>query len=441
MLACLAVAAISTLLAAFVALRAKSTNEARAIGIAGAFAALVASLFAFAFEEESSARLASLVTSEPWAGGLAAFVSAITLSAVAMSPAAGASKTTIARILFVSAASLALVSIRHPVSLAIFWPLSALPVWLELRDRAESRASARVFALYMIPSSILAVVGAALVERGMSAQALVPLAASIAIRQAIVPFHSWLVNFVERAPMGLVVVFVAPQLGVYAHLEWLADDLRPSFESAVASLGAVTVVFGAVMGVVQTRARRALGYLMISQTALVALGLDTPSAIARAGSLTTWHVCGLALTGLCMTTAALEARRGTLSLESPNGSFRRIPFLASAYLLLGLSSVGLSGTLGFIAEDLLVQGTVDVSVVLALVLIVGTALNSVTIVRSFFALFTGARKSTGERDLTLRERAALTLVLGALVLSGVWPSAAVPWLGGVDEHAQLETHR
>jgi hypothetical protein len=60
--------------------------------------------------------------------------------------------------------------------------------------------------------------------------------------------------------------------------------------------------------------------------------------------------------------------------------------------------------------------------VLAFVLIVATALNGITVVRNFFLLFTGSTRHAGERDLTVREGTALTLVLLTLLSLGIAPA-------------------
>lgn len=410
------------LVAAIFAMRSASFLAARRVSVAGSLLALVMSVIA----------LVLAATADPsrdpgWSAILPTFVGAIGLTAVAMSPTTRAGSATFARILALNALSTAMVLTTDPLALAALFALSVLIPWLELRAPREDRPPARSFAVYMLPSASLVGVGAAMMALDVPAAA-VPIAVGIAIRQALVPVHSWFPRFVERAPMGIVVAFAAPQLGVYAHLRLISGNLPPDLEQIVAIVGAVTVVFAAALGVVQTRARRALAYLMMSETALVAFGLETGASIGFTGALVAWLVSGLATAGLAMTIAALEARRGALSLERSSGRFRRKPLLATAYLVLGLASVGLPGTLGFIAEDLLVQGSVARYPLLGFTLIVGTALNGVTILRSYFALFTGTRRHGGDRDLTLRERAALTLVLAILVFAGIWPAGPVRWI-------------
>jgi NADH-quinone oxidoreductase subunit M len=173
----------------------------------------------------------------------------------------------------------------------------------------------------------------------------------------------------------------------------------------------------------------------MSQTGLVAFGLDTSSTVAQVGALLTWQVLGVATAGFAMTLASLAARRGDLSLRHAAGSFTRTPRMAVAFLFMGFASVGLPLTLGFVAEDLLVQGSVEEFPVLAFALILATALNGVSVMRAFFKLFSGSSEHIGEQDLAPREAGTLTVVMATLLIMGLFPGAAVRGLERVaDPH-------
>lgn len=361
----------------------------------------------------------------PWLAWIPLFVSLIGLVAVSLSPLSQTTSATFARILCIHAASVGMVLVHDALASGTLWALAIIPMWRELQSRPLSKSASRTFALYMLPSVVLVALGTFLLSQGHVAAAIFPLAAGISIREAVVPMHRWFVKMVEHAPLGMVVVFSMPQLGMMMHLRFLSHQLPPQLVHVAATLGVITAIFAAMMGMVQSQARKAIAYLIISQSGLVAFGLEPSSEIAHTGALLIWIVVGIATAGFAMTIAALEARRGTLLLDHPTGNFERIPRLAAAFLILGLASVGLPGTLGFIAEDLLVQGSVDDFPVLALALTIATAMNGITVVRSFFALFTGTSKHIGEHDLTLRETAVLTLVFVLLGLGGIWPAGAL----------------
>ncbi len=357
-----------------------------------------------------------------FAGMAPVLIAGIGIVAVAMADSISHSIATLRRILALLAIAMAFVAVDEPVLLALLWGLSPWIAWQELRERFGGRGVARLFALYHVASVSCFLASVAFGKIGWAFSSLLLMLPAIALRDARIPGHSWFPYFVEKAPLGLVVAFTAPQLGLFAHLALLGDALPPDMARFVPLIGAVTAVVAAALGVVQTSARRALAYLLMSQTALVSLGLGGTSEVARAGSMLAWQVLALATTGFAMTISALEARRGELSLATHSGYFSRTPRMAAGFMMMGLASVGFPMTLGFIAEDLLAQGAIEGNPIWAFALIGATALNGMNVMRAFFRLFSGRRIHTGETDLTGRESYALSLVLLALLLGGLAPN-------------------
>ncbi len=391
----------------------------------------------------------SLVLSGSGFLGLApTMIASIGVVAVALSDSISHSSRTLRRIVLLLAIATAFVAVREIFWLAVLWMMSSFVAWRELRVRFGTRGVARLFAIYQGLSAVLFGLAAGLDALGWLAPSAIALIVAIGLREAVMPGHSWLSRFVERAPMGLVVAYVAPQLGVYAHVELLAQGLPGEWLRWVPVVGASTALLAAALGLVQRSARRALAYLLMSQTGLVSFGLDGASELAHAGALLQWQVLAIATSGLAMTLSALEARRGSLDLASHSGCFARTPRMAAGFLFMGLASVGFPLTLGFIAEDLLVQGAVEQFPGLALVLIGATALNGMTVVKAFFRLFSGRRLHTGERDLTPREAWVLSAVLLGLLVGGIAPgwitsrefarsSAAQTWVPHARERVTL----
>ena len=411
--------------------RSSSSRTARhrasyAMGLASVIAVVQLAWHAFDLPGiDWSASWVSMENPYSWVPAFSLISCLMGFTAIVLSPISGTRPRTFARILLLITIALLFLAIRHPLGLAVLWGASAAITWLELKELRRPLNIARIFAIYHAPSVVAVGLGAVLLTSGHTAPGLVLLLVGIAVREAIVPLHSWFPPFVQYAPMGLVVAFFAPQLGVYAHLELVSGELPHQISHAVAALGAITALVAAALGVAQTNARRALAFLVMSQTGLVAFGLDTASPVAQIGALLTWQVIGVATAGFAMTLASLEARRGKLSLRTPAGSFTRTPRMAVAFLFMGFASVGLPLTLGFVAEDLLVQGSVEEFPLLAFTLIVATALNGVSVMRAFFMLFSGSSKHIGERDLTKRETGALTLVMATLLITGLFPGGTV----------------
>src|SRR5262249_58773524 len=84
---------------------------------------------------------------------------------------------------------------------------------------------------------------------------------------------------------GPAILFSAPQVGAYMTVVLIVPRASPEMLRVIASLALGTAVYGAALALVQTSARRACGYLFMSQSALVMAGLDCTSASALAGGL------------------------------------------------------------------------------------------------------------------------------------------------------------
>ncbi len=416
--------AVFFFLASFAVQRASDARQARQWGIAIALTATLGSLIAGALQQSTLAEMANsrFAFSPTGLLSIAPIVtSLVALLSIALAPVQTHRTTTFVRMLWLFAIAHAFLATSHPLVLAPLWFASSFVAWLELRARSTDVAWHRVFAYYQGVGALFFTLGAFLMwQHEMSEIGMLLILLGIGLREGVIPFHSWFPNFVERAPMGLVVAFAAPQLGVYANIELLVPDSGVLVHS-IAVMGVITAVVAAFLGVAQTNARRSIAYLMLSQTGLVAFGLETTSRVGRIGAILNWQVLALATTGFAMCLALLQARRGELILDSPRGTFAQTPRLAVSYLLLGLASVGLPATLGFVAEDLIVQGSVGSFPILGLTLVIATGCNGVTVLRSFFYLFTGSRKKTGEPDLNRREGAALTLAIALLLALGVFP--------------------
>ncbi len=425
-LAPLAVAAALTVTARLVG-RTDSPARARTRASVGALVALAIAASGFALDQSIETPLLGehFVLLPP---GLLAtthlVVAAIAVIAVAMAPLATHPPATLRRMLDLFAVAAAFVTaqgLAGAFGVVALWTLSAAIVWTELRSRPGTDVTARLFQRYQVPSALLLVVGTLLMVLDVTSAGVACCLIAIAIREATIPLHGWLPELATKAPMGIFVAFIAPQLGVYTHLMRLAGHVPHGVAHGMAAFGAATAVLAAALGLVQSDGRRALAFIVISQTGLIAFGLENESFVARSGALVTWQVLALAMTGFAMTLAALEARRGTLALRSASGSFARTPRMAVALLLLGFASVGLPTTLGFVAEDLLVQGSTEEFPLLGFALIVATALNGMTVMRCFFALFSGSKQHDGERDIVPREAWALTLALVLLFAAGLAP--------------------
>ena len=362
------------------------------------------------------------------------FAAGLWLLTVAVTPRAALDRGGLRRTALATLITLASFLTESAVVLLL---LSVASVWTFLSALADPahQYQRRIVAAYLGFSTLLFGIGVALLI-GPGAQGttletagmwLIVIAALV--RKGIVPFHAWVPEVFDHGRLGPAILFSAPQVGAYMTVVLIVPRASPDMLRMIAILALGTAVYGAALALVQTSARRACGYLFMSQSALVMAGLDCTSVSALAGGLLVWLSAGLAFAGLARCVLVLEARRGRLDLTTYHGGYERMPLLAISFLSMGLACTGFPGTLGFVGQELLVDGAVDAFPVMGFAVVIASALTGLAVLRMYFSLFCGrsdALAHSGLRfGLTRREAWTFVALVIALVGFGVAPRPLV----------------
>jgi NADH-quinone oxidoreductase subunit M len=379
------------------------------------------------------------------------FAAGLWLLTVAVTPRAALDRGGLRRTALATLITLASFLTESAVVLLL---LSAASVWTFLSALADPahRHQRHIVAVYLGFSTLLFGAGVALLvgpgARNTTAEAVGMWLIAIAalVRKGIVPFHAWVPEVFDHGRLGPAILFSAPQVGAYITVVLIVPRASPDMLRLIAVLALVTAVYGAALALVQSSARRACGYLFMSQSALVMAGLDCTSANALAGGLLVWLSAGLAFAGLARCVLVLEARRGRLDLTAYHGGYERMPLLAISFLAMGLACTGFPGTLGFVGQELLVDGAVDAFPVMGFAVVIASALTGLAVLRMYFSLFCGRADALAQSalgfGLTRREAWTFVALVIALVGFGVVPRPLVDSrLAASDEILRLRQAR
>lgn len=313
---------------------------------------------------------------------------------------------------------LATLACRQPWGIVALLAAGTVPPWLELRSRGRPT---RVLGLHMLLFVGLLVAGQAMASFGDAAWrplAAALLAGAVLVRSGVLPLHLWIADLFEHASFGTALLTVTPMVGAYAAVRLVLPLAPEGLLRVVSVLSLATALYAAGMALVQPEARRFFGYLALSCTSLVLVGLEVADPVGVTGALCLWISAGLSLTGFGLTLRSVESRTGKLLLSQFHGLYEHAPMLAILFLLTGLGSIGFPGTLGFIGTELLVEGAVRASPARGVAIVLAVALVSLALLNVYFRVFTGTRHPTAI-DLRIRppEQAA-ALVLALLLLGG-----------------------
>ena len=188
------------------------------------------------------------------------------------------------------------------------------------------------------------------------------LLAGFAVKVPIVLLHTWLPLAHVEAPTGgsVDLAGVLLKIGIYGFLRFSMPMLPEA--TAVAApwlfaLGAVGIIYGALVALVQTDLKRLVAYSSVSHMGYVVMGLFalTPVAIEGANIQLINH--GLASAGLFAIVGMLYERFHTRSIANLGGIAAKAPWLAVFFMLFTFSSIGLPGLNGFVGEFMILAGS------------------------------------------------------------------------------------
>lgn len=454
-------------LAALVASRARSDQVARRIAIGGAALTLLLALVPLALGGSPGAALDGPGPVLPFLGTrlrlgldgytvvLPALLAFLQLALLVAGKRAALDRPTVVALLGTASAILGVVCAADLAVMGVAWLASLL-----ICGRLTSRKSGgdpllrRTYRIYMISGAapIAVVIGVLVGRAALHGSALpfeieeiarvgVPdawqpllfalLGISALMRMGAVPFHGWLPLLLERGPLGVTMLLAEVQVGVCVLLRVAAPILPSGFAAGmpfVAALGLLSTLHGAVLALTQTDLRRMIGYMVTSQKGMVLLGIASMNTQSLGGALLQGVASAIALTGLAIVIWAVESRTGTADTRQLGGLVARTPRLTAFFFLLGCAVIGFPGALAFISEDLLLQGVLHVHPALAVLMLLGTAINGITLLRAFVRTFLGpiARdRHPTAHPLLFRERAVLLSMVALTVLLGVAPSRLI----------------
>lgn len=315
------------------------------------------------------------------------------------------------------------------------WTLAGLPMMLGWTGGGPSGPR-----LAWLASTLLLATGA------VADSPLAPAALMMAtmLRQGLFPFHRWTLDAFETPALAALSLFLNGHLGAYVLMRFTIPLFPAESSQWLPYLGALALfssVFMAIAALARPHPRRILGLLWISQASFIVAGLGNRSEEGITGALVHWWVVAFAMSGLMAAYRALEARNSAVrELADFLGLGLSAPRLSAFFAVCGLALVGLPGTLGFVAEDLLFHGALSAHFLLGVSLPLATALNAITVFRLFTTLFMGRRAihATPVPDAAPRESAALAVTAILLIASGLAPGVLIAlrspsaiWLAGL----------
>jgi len=254
---------------------------------------------------------------------------------------------------------------------------------------------------------------------------------------ALYPLHTWSPDGHSSAPTAVSMLHagVLMKLGGYGALR-IAVYLLP--EGAVTwglffmVLATVSIVYGAFVAVMQKDLKYFTAYSSVSHCGFVLFGVAALNMMGFKGAVIQMFSHGI-MTGLFFGLIGMVyGRTHTRIIPEMGGLAKVMPWLASAFYIGGLASLGLPGLSGFIAESHVFLGGFfgnpwtggTVMQVLTIIATTSIVITAVYVLRGLATVFQGPITNpnfTALTDATLPEKISSGLLVATLAVVGLLP--------------------
>jgi len=268
----------------------------------------------------------------------------------------------------------------------------------------------------------------------------------LAFKAPIFPFHSWFPDALVQGPIPMTVMFAGIKMGTYGFLRFsmplLPDASRNETVVAILmTLGLAAIVYGAIVAIIQPDFKRLLVFSSISHLGFVVIGLFALNFQGIQGSLITMLNLGFSTAGLFFLAGFMHERLGHTDVRQCTGLAKKMPLLATFLLIIGMASIGLPGTNGFIGEFLILLGVFQAWWVYGVIAVTGVIFAAVYFLWFYERAIFGPLKESLPAvipDLNTREWAIGVALSVMIFWIGLYPS---PFLRMVNGSVQAVVER
>ncbi len=188
------------------------------------------------------------------------------------------------------------------------------------------------------------------------------------LKLALFPLHLWLPNAYTYAPstVSALLASTATKVAVYMLLRFFFTVFGATFSFQYMALGNVLLPFALVavfsmslVAIYQDHVKRMLAYSSVAQIGYIILGISLESATGLAAALLHLFNHALIKGALFLALGCVAYRVGGCGLESMAGLGRRMPWTMAAFVVGGLSLIGVPLTAGFVSKWYLVLAAIE----------------------------------------------------------------------------------
>lgn len=262
----------------------------------------------------------------------------------------------------------------------------------------------------------------------------------VGIKAAIFPLHLWMPDAYTYSPSIAATFFAGTTTKVFIYVlirfiysilgyELVFEDM--AFNKILMLLSCGGILYGSFLAIKQDSLKRLLAYSSIAQLGYMLLGISLATQAGLAAGL--MHIFNHAVikVALFLSVAVILFYTKTDSISRLSGLFKTMPLTMIAFLVSGLSIIGVPATAGFISKWYLIKASLDAGYWGLVVVIVFSSLLAVIYIWKFIEVAYFKEPETELIKLEVNRKApfllysALIIFTFANVYFGLEPSVNI----------------
>lgn len=194
------------------------------------------------------------------------------------------------------------------------------------------------------------------------------LVVGIGLKLAMFPLHLWLPGAYATAPsvVSAFLAATATKVAVYALLRFLFTVFGAEFsydamnvDYLFVPLAVIAILFASLVAVFQNGLKRTLAYSSVAQIGYMLLGIGLANESGLTAALLHLFNHALMKGALFLAVAMIFFRTGGSSLRYATGLGKQMPWTMAAFVIGGLSIIGVPLTVGFISKWYLILASIE----------------------------------------------------------------------------------
>jgi NADH-quinone oxidoreductase subunit M len=243
------------------------------------------------------------------------------------------------------------------------------------------------------------------------------------------PLHSWSPVGHAAAPAATSMLHagVLMKLGHFSIIR-VAFEILPQTTRELMPIAAIlcvfSIIYGGFVAYYAKDTKYVIGYSSSSHMGYVFLGMAALDYISLSGAVLYMFAHAMA-TGMLFAMAGwVYDQTHTRDIPSLGGLVNRMPFVASCFIIACMASVGMPGTVNFIAEVMIIVGSWQKYPFQVIVAVVGIVLTMAYLFRMMRGIFYGptvGEYSHAHDAVSFVDRLPLLMMIATSIFFGIFP--------------------